>query len=501
MNSDEYRAAIALARKRNISISHAEGSEWKNHKYIKKIGNRYIYAEDLDKGRGNAQVENNKDHFNAMARVAGNRNGMIRNDKDASRVAGTMNAISNELKVEAAKEYTNDLTDALAETCTNWLKGQDAEIDIDECLDELAEKKGVELDREKRAEIAKMAVTQLIRRMDEELEDNEKRKNPTSYDPGRLKEWSDARGELMSAFKTNTPYADRTAEVKDFEKKQRGNRFSHSFDSEEEFYAAVEKSKAELRHFGIKGQKHGFRRFQNEDGSLTAAGRDRYGVGNGIRTKSEIEIKSAKGLNKIVSSKPNFNQSNRKIAYHEGVKAIGSALLSAAVVATAAKNGKNIVANVKNKRYFKAAFDATKLAGKVFVGANLVANAVGHARNVGMALGTEKARNDKAVTEGRENAYRYKSANAKAESSSAKARDQKVLTDASYQALGRGFLSRAIAARKNVSPEAQEYNANRSKLLGMEAQATIDRSRADEIKRKSGRNKLEREYNTAKYGR
>lgn len=35
----------------------------------------------------------------------------------------------------------------------------------------------------------------------------------------------------------------------------------------------------ELYHHGIKGQKWGFRRFQNEDGSLTIAGKERYGSG------------------------------------------------------------------------------------------------------------------------------------------------------------------------------------------------------------------------------
>lgn len=35
---------------------------------------------------------------------------------------------------------------------------------------------------------------------------------------------------------------------------------------------------AYLVHHGIKGQKWGVRRFQNEDGSLTAAGRKRYDV-------------------------------------------------------------------------------------------------------------------------------------------------------------------------------------------------------------------------------
>ena len=34
-----------------------------------------------------------------------------------------------------------------------------------------------------------------------------------------------------------------------------------------------------LAHYGIKGQQWGVRRFQNPDGSLTEAGRDRYKVG------------------------------------------------------------------------------------------------------------------------------------------------------------------------------------------------------------------------------
>lgn len=41
---------------------------------------------------------------------------------------------------------------------------------------------------------------------------------------------------------------------------------------------------AYLEHFGIKGQKWGERRYQNEDGTWTEAGRERYGSG---RTFSE----------------------------------------------------------------------------------------------------------------------------------------------------------------------------------------------------------------------
>lgn len=55
----------------------------------------------------------------------------------------------------------------------------------------------------------------------------------------------------------------------------------------------------ELYHYGIKGQKWGVRRFQNEDRTLTAAGRKRYGyTDSGKETGANSGYKSKKTIDK-----------------------------------------------------------------------------------------------------------------------------------------------------------------------------------------------------------
>lgn len=52
--------------------------------------------------------------------------------------------------------------------------------------------------------------------------------------------------------------------------------------------------RTELYHAGIKGMKWGIRRFQNEDGSLTPEGRERYGVGQAEGRSSDTPATPAK---------------------------------------------------------------------------------------------------------------------------------------------------------------------------------------------------------------
>ena len=54
----------------------------------------------------------------------------------------------------------------------------------------------------------------------------------------------------------------------------------------------------ELYHHGIEGQKWGVRRYQNEDGTLTAAGKERYGV-DVSRAKNSQTRKVAEDYNRL----------------------------------------------------------------------------------------------------------------------------------------------------------------------------------------------------------
>ena len=53
----------------------------------------------------------------------------------------------------------------------------------------------------------------------------------------------------------------------------------------------------ELTHHGTKGQRWGVRRFQNKDGSLTPAGKKRYGIGEAIKQRQTV-AKRNKNLKK-----------------------------------------------------------------------------------------------------------------------------------------------------------------------------------------------------------
>ena len=76
-----------------------------------------------------------------------------------------------------------------------------------------------------------------------------------------------------------------------------------------------------LAHHGVKGQRWGVRRFQNEDGSLTAKGKKRYGSDLDINDKSReniARIRLGEARRRLDTAKANNDTNKARIAELKG---------------------------------------------------------------------------------------------------------------------------------------------------------------------------------------
>lgn len=148
---------------------------------------------------------------------------------------------------------------------------------------------------------------------------------------------------------------------------------------------------SELYHHGIKGQKWGVRRFQNEDGSLTAEGQSRYGEGGTATAKER-----AKFLNKLdqqraynvvrmseVSKKKQSAKKEQKMDAYNRMRAntektIASVLRSAEKDGTKI-NSKDVIRHVTTGKTAAKSIAMTALLSTLITGGSVV-SAVGSAQ-------------------------------------------------------------------------------------------------------------------------
>lgn len=114
-----------------------------------------------------------------------------------------------------------------------------------------------------------------------------------------------------------------------------------------------------LAHHGIKGQKWGVRRFENENGSLTAEGKKRYGDGKVEKHLMKSKAAENKAINAKTTIGRNFYANkafNQRVkAEIAGEKATGNRKLlavnknSARDYGAAAETSANIAAGLKKK--------------------------------------------------------------------------------------------------------------------------------------------------------
>lgn len=116
----------------------------------------------------------------------------------------------------------------------------------------------------------------------------------------------------------------------------------------------------ELEHYGVRGQKWGERRYQNPDGSLTAAGRAHYGVGQGgSRRMSRQYNRQVKKLNRLMAKadkglqRANIEKYNKraKTAMKVGNVAAGTAAALGLGVHGLGRLAKNLDDKVVESRY------------------------------------------------------------------------------------------------------------------------------------------------------
>lgn len=88
----------------------------------------------------------------------------------------------------------------------------------------------------------------------------------------------------------------------------------------ESYYGVLPIQTDVIKHYQVKGAKHGVRRWQNYDGSLTPAGRDHYNVGpprGSAQNKARTDVGSGRDLESVMRSINYKDRAGKKLTNNE----------------------------------------------------------------------------------------------------------------------------------------------------------------------------------------
>lgn len=148
----------------------------------------------------------------------------------------------------------------------------------------------------------------------------------------------------------------------------------------------VEDGTLYLEHFGIKNMKWGVRRFQNKDGSLTEAGRKRYGSGD-----KDEELSGGGGGGGAPEEDEEMKKKIEEAAKKAGMTVAEYRKKYANVIDNMKKAAKNAKQTAKNENVIARASVAAKAAGRV---ASDVASGNGRPKSAKKVYGDFKNRAD-----------------------------------------------------------------------------------------------------------
>lgn len=137
-----------------------------------------------------------------------------------------------------------------------------------------------------------------------------------------------------------------------------------------------------LEHHGVKGQKWGVRRYQNEDGTLTKAGQRKYSVKTAhkaMKSLNKIDRKRAKLLTKKAISDIKYKKAHNKGKDEKASKFKERSKMASEAIKAGDALTKKLVSDATKKGYTVNSIDRTRYAhtGRQIVG-HLLAGPVGN---------------------------------------------------------------------------------------------------------------------------